>query len=99
MKFKGPIEDKADKLAQATSADLKRALRWTLDKQETDTIPWKSEHSKTHWSHVIERPLLSMRNNLLNVLQLNRYSKLPLPIKAEITRDFKRRILIAIEGF
>ena len=46
MEFKNAMEDIADKLAPATTMNLGRALRWTLDKKEIDAILSKIERLK-----------------------------------------------------
>ena len=48
MEYKSAMEDIAGKLAPATSGvNLRRALRWTLDKKEIDTILLRIERLKT----------------------------------------------------
>lgn len=45
MEFKRVMEDLADKLAPPTN--LKKVLRWTLDKKEIEAILWETERLKS----------------------------------------------------
>lgn len=55
MEFKNSMEDIADKLAPTNKVtNLRKALRWTLDKKEIEN---------TRWSRFTERSLVSIRRN------------------------------------
>ena len=56
MEFKTAMESIADKLNPATSfVNLKRVLRWTLDKREIDAILSKIERLKTLVSLALQK--------------------------------------------
>lgn len=56
MEFKSAMENLADKLAPATGVkNLKRVLRWTLDKKEVDAILSRMERLKTLVGHALQK--------------------------------------------